>query len=120
MGPSSRVSRRNFIKAAALGGTAVSAAPALGQVVGANDRINVGLIGIGSRGTDHLDLLLQRREEKRDVESGALCEVYQKRRNIAASKVPGAKTYVHHQELLQRKDIDAICIATPDHWHAPI
>ena len=58
MGPTSRVSRRNFIKAAALGGTAVSAAPALGQALGANDRINVGLIGIGSRGTDHLDLLL--------------------------------------------------------------
>lgn len=120
MGSSSRVSRRNFIKAAALGGTAVAAAPAFGRVRGANDRINVGLIGIGSRGTDHLDLVLQRREEKRDVEIVALCEVYQKRLNIAAAKVPGVKTYTHHQELLQRKDIDAIFIATPDHWHAPI
>jgi predicted dehydrogenase len=120
MGPSSRVSRRNFIKAAALGGTAVSSAPALGEVPGANDRINVGLIGIGSRGTDHLDLLLQRREEKRDIEIVALCEVYQKRLNAASAKVPGAKTYVHHQELLERKDIDAIFIATPDHWHAAI
>ena len=72
MGSTSRVSRRNFIKAAALGGTAVSAAPALGRVPGANDRINVGLIGIGSRGTDHLDLLLQRRAEKQDIEIVAL------------------------------------------------
>jgi predicted dehydrogenase len=108
------------MKGAALGGAAFSSAPALGRVLGANDRINVGLIGIGSRGTDHLDLLLQRREEKRDIEIVALCEVYQKRLNVALSKVPGAKTYVHHEELLERKDIDAVFIATPDHWHAAI
>ena len=50
----------------------------------------------------------------------ALCDVYQKRLNMALRKAPGAKTYVHHQEVLQRSDIDAVFIATPDHWHAPI
>jgi predicted dehydrogenase len=92
----------------------------LGKMLGANDRINVGLIGIGSRGTDHLDLLLERREEKRDIEIVALCDVYQKRLNATSAKVPGAKTYAHHQELLDRKDIEAIFIATPDHWHVAI
>jgi predicted dehydrogenase len=120
VGSSSRVSRRNFMKGAALGGTAVAAAPAWGRVRGANDRINVGLIGIGSRGTDHLDLLLQHRKNKPDIEIVALCDVYQKRLNIASRKVPQAKTYVHHQDVLQRSDIDVIFTATPDHWHAAI
>ena len=120
MESSSHISRRNFMKAATLGGAALAAAPAWGRVLGANDRINVGLIGIGSRGSDHLDLLRQHRENKPDIEIVALCDVYQKRLNVAARKAPGAKTYVHHQEVLQRSDIDVVFIVTPDHWHAPI
>jgi len=92
-----RVSRRNFLKTATLGGAALAAAPAWGRVLGANDRINVGLIGVGCRGSDHLDLLLKHREIKPDIEIVALCDVYQKRLNIAARKAPGAKTYVYHQ-----------------------
>ena len=120
MESSSHISRRNFMKAATLGGAALAAAPAWGRVLGANDRINVGLIGVGSRGSDHLDYLLQHRANKPDIEIVALCDVYQKRLNVAARKAPGAKTYVHHQEVLQRSDIDVVFIATPDHWHAPI
>ena len=56
------------MKAAALGGAAITAAPAWSRVLGANDRINVGLIGVGSRGSDHLDLLLQHRKIKPDIE----------------------------------------------------
>lgn len=78
------------------------------------------LIGLGARGNDHLALLLEHRAHKRDIEIVALCDVYQKRLSMAARKVPEAKTHVHHQELLQRSDIDAVFIATPDHWHAPI
>ena len=120
MDSSSHVSRRNFLKTATLGGTALAAAPAWGRVLGANDRMNVGLIGVGCRGNDHLNLLLKHRENKPDIEIVALCDVYQKRLNMASRQAPGAKTYVHHQEVLQRKDIDAVFIATPDHWHAPI
>ena len=120
MDSSSHVSRRNFLKTATLGGAALAAAPAWGRVLGANDRINVALIGVGCRGNDHLDLLLQHRENKPDIEIVALCDVYQKRLSMASRKAPGAKTYVHHQEVLQRTDIDAVFIATPDHWHAPI
>ena len=68
-----RVSRRNFLKTATLGGAALAAAPAWGRVLGANDRINVGLIGVGCRGSDHLDLLLKHREIKPDIEIVALC-----------------------------------------------
>ena len=91
-----------------------------GRILGANDRINVGMIGLGGRGSWLLELVQKRQAAKQDVQVVALAEVYQKRLNKAASKVDGAKTYLHHQELLQRGDLDAVFIATPDHWHAPI
>jgi len=113
-------SRRKFIKTASLGGAALAASPAWGRILGANDRINIALIGVGCRGNDHLDLLLKHREIKPDIEIVAICDTYQKRLSMALRKAPGAKTYGHHQDVLQRTDIDAIFIATPDHWHAPI
>jgi predicted dehydrogenase len=113
------ISRRSFLKTATVGAQ-ILAVPAWARVLGANDRINVAMIGQGARGTDLLGLVLQHRQIKADVEVVALCDVYQKRLNIAARKVPGAKTYTHHQEVLARPDIDAVFIATPDHWHAPI
>jgi len=119
MNPSKRVSRRRFLGTAAAGGAFVAASPTA-RVLGANDRINIGMIGVGARGSDHLNLLLEHRKNKPDIEIVAICDVYQKRLNIACGKCPGAKPYTHHQELLQRSDIDAITIATPDHWHAPI
>jgi predicted dehydrogenase len=115
------LTRRSFVKYA--GYTAAAGAlsrPVLARVIGANDRINLAIIGLGLRGNDHLNLLLQHRENKPDIEIVALCDVYQKRLNMAAGVVPGAKTYTHHEDVLQRPDIDAVFIATPDHWHAPM
>jgi len=120
MNSSQNLTRRSFLKNAAIGGAVLAAAPAWQRALGANDRINVALIGLGARGSDHLSLVLQHRANKQDIEIVALCDVYQKRLSMASAKVPGAKTYVHHQEVLQRRDIDAVFIATPDHWHAPI
>jgi predicted dehydrogenase len=93
---------------------------AAARVLGANDRINIGLIGIGTRGGYHLEACLRRQQARADVQVVAVCDVYRKRLGKAAEKAAGAKTYLHHQELLERSDIDAIFIATPDHWHAPI
>ena len=114
------VSRRSFLKTAGIGVASMAATPAWARVIGANDRLNVAVIGLGGRGSDLLSLILQHRTNKADVEVVALCDVYQKRLNAASQKVPGAKTYTHHQDLLQRSDIDAVFIATPDQWHAPI
>ena len=113
-------SRRSFLKSTGLVTAALAARPAWPRVVGANDRINVALIGLGARGSDHLSLVLEHRQNKPDIEIVALCDVYQKRLNMASKRAPGAKTYVHHQDVLQRSDIDVIFTATPDHWHAPI
>jgi len=115
----SSFSRRRFVKAAGIG-VAASSLPAWARVIGANDRLNVAMIGLGGRGSTLFDLVLEHRTNKRDVEIIALCDVYQKRLNAASQKVPTAKVYTHHQELLQRSDIDAVFIATPDQWHAPI
>ncbi|MEE8256448.1 MAG: Gfo/Idh/MocA family oxidoreductase, partial [Acidobacteriota bacterium] len=51
-----------------------------------------------------------------NVEVGAVCDVYQKRREAAAAKT-GADAYLHYTELLARKDLDGVVIATPEHWH---
>ena len=107
------LSRRSFV---GLAGAAMAAS----RVKGANDRINIGQIGIGARGTYHLDACLRRQKARGDVQVVAVCDVYRKRIAKAAGKAAGAQAYLHHQELLQRSDIDAVFIATPDHWHAPI
>ncbi len=114
------VSRRSFLKSAGYGAAAAAVTPAWAHVIGANDRINIAVIGLGLRGSDHLNLLLEHRKNKLDIEVVALCDVYQKRLNIASKLFPGAKTYTNHHDVLERSDIDAVFIATPDHWHAPM
>ena len=110
------ISRRGFFGLAGAATAAIGAS----RVLGANDRINVGQIGIGARGSYHLDACLRRQKAKGDIQVVAVCDVYRKRLNRAAEKAAGAKAYLHHREVLERRDIDAIFIATPDHWHAPI
>jgi len=111
------LTRRNFVHGVA----GVSAALATrGRILGANDRINTAVIGLGTRGSYLLRMALARSGEKNDVAVVALCDVYQARLSRAATKATDAKPYTHHQDLLDRKDVDAVMIATPDHWHAPI
>ncbi len=117
-GMSAPVSRRSFLKTATYGAAATAMTPAWARVIGANDRINVAIIGLGLRGSDHLNLLLEHRRNKADIQIVALCDVYQRRLTRASKLVPGARTYTQHEEVLKRPDIDAVFIATPDHWHA--
>lgn len=112
-------SRRGFFKRAGIGGALLSTPSAFARVLGANDRLNIGFIGVGGRGGWLMDLVLKHKQQHPDVEIVAVCDVYQKRLAAASKKAGGAKMYVHHQELLERSDIDAVFVATPDHWHAP-
>lgn len=112
-------SRRRFLSAGA-GGLGASAVWASGRVLGANDRMNVGMIGLGRRGTYLLQLVLKRAAEKRDVQVVAVSDVYRKNLNRAAQMASESKKFLHHEELLAQGHIDAVFIATPDHWHAPI
>lgn len=117
---SKSVTRRSVLKAAGYGTAAMAVIPAWARRIGANDRINVAVIGLGLRGNDLMNLLLQHRKNKADIQVVALCDVYQKRLINGSRLFPDSRTYTHHEEVLQRSDIDAVFIATPDHWHAPI
>ncbi len=134
-------SRRDFLKQAGAGAAVLTGGSALlsskaaaqparfsaqGRVLGANDRINFGVIGVGGRGTDDLKWVMSTNEQA--VKSGktmysaqvvAVSDVYRKRMRQAQEICKG-EGYLDYRELLNRKDIDAVLIATPDHWHAPI
>src|SRR5271167_3889332 len=105
--------RRAFLNQAALGTAAVLAYPA-STVLGANDRVRVGMIGVGDRGND----LLGEVKSVHGVEVVAVADVYSRRRDEAKSKVPGIQTFDDHRRLLDLKDIDGVIVASPLHTHA--
>lgn len=104
-------SRRDFAKSAALAATALSAS----RVWGANERIRLGFIGIGNRGDQVLDGFLA----QKDQEVIGVCDIWAPYCEFAAKKTgTNPKHYHDYRQLLERKDIDAVVIGTPDHWHA--
>jgi len=125
-------SRREFIKktatAAAIVATAnvfktpvygQNQAPSAGRVVGANDRIAVAYIGVGGQGQAHVDSM-KRNAADNNILQAAVCDV-SKTRNAEAKKMIDSSDVAEfgdYRKLLERKDIDAVCISTVDHWHA--
>jgi predicted dehydrogenase len=110
------VNRREFIKdvtqqTAVISTTALSAK----RILGANDRVVIGLIGCGGRGLDVAELM----RKVPGAEYGAVCDVYEPNAK-AAQKWAGssARVYKDFRKVLEEKEIDAVHIATPDHWHA--
>ncbi len=83
------------------------------RVMGANDRIGLGVIGTGGRGTYVMGLF----HKNADVEVRALCDVYPVRFREALAVAPNAKTFGIHQKLLELPEVDAVLIGSPDHWH---
>ncbi len=109
----SGLTRRKFIKTGAAVSLAAAAAP--GSALGANDRIRLGFIGVRNRGGQ----LLRAAMRNDDVDVVALCDVDESVLNKAVERVEGkVATYRDCREMLERDDIDAVVIATPDHWHA--
>jgi len=108
--------RRQFIKRVVQTGAVVSAtALSVKDVLGANERVRVGLIGCGGRGM--FDAKLMR--DVPNVEFVAVCDLYPP--HLARAKEwagPSAKEYKDFRRLLEQENIDAVLIATPDHWHA--
>ena len=133
----SEVTRRSFVGGSAAGLTALAAsAHAAGRVLGSNDTIRVGFIGVGNlwgggvptgRCQAHIDHILRMTKEKKPVQAVAVCDVFNRYRDDSAEKIDKAnaaagietkcKKYSDYRELLADKDIDVVCIATPDHWH---
>ena len=94
-------SRRHFMIGTAGMGAAALLGPAA-RVLGANERIGVGVIGVGGRGTALLGMALRRAEEKGDVEILAVCDAYQRNLTKAAQRARRAKQYIRHADLLSR------------------
>ena len=111
---SQATSRRSFLAASAF--TAASAR----RVLGANDRIRIGLIGTGGRGTNHIDDLIKLKDL--NVAITASCDVYRANREKGAARIAKGfgsppRTTTDYRELLAWKDVDAVIIATPDFGH---
>jgi predicted dehydrogenase len=106
---SSDFGRRHFIK-----GAATLTAASYSRVMGANDTIQLGLIGSGDRGT----YVMTRFQQDPKVHVAAVCDVYSEHIDRARQKAPDAKSFTDHRKLLEEKGLDAVLIATPDHWHA--
>jgi predicted dehydrogenase len=105
--------RRGFLKQAALGTAAFLAYPH-SSVLGANDRVRVGMIGVGNRGQDLLEEVLK----VPNIQVVAMADIYSRRRDAAKKKVPGIQTFDDHRRLLDIKDVDAVIVASPLHTHA--
>jgi predicted dehydrogenase len=121
--PSSGLSRREFIRTGAQATAVVTAASAFpfvsrARVIGANDRIGVGFIGVGGRGNTHLAIVQRLIKAGEQVQVVAINDAFRYRLEEAA-KPTGAKTYRKHYELLADANVDVVCIATPDRLHVP-
>src|SRR6266496_3750758 len=110
------VSRRNFVKSTALATSAIAlSAKSYAAVAGANDRVNLGAIGFGLVGRVHT----RNFHALPDARVVAVADVYQPRLD-AARMVVGSEAMLHRdfRRLLEDKNVDAVIVATPDHWHA--
>ncbi|GMU92780.1 MAG: hypothetical protein AMXMBFR4_18380 [Candidatus Hydrogenedentota bacterium] len=120
---SHRSSRRDFLKSAAAGATALSmSAVSYARVVGANDRISVGIIGCGGRGIGAHMRGINTHAGAENVEITAVCDPWRPRREEAAALCKEwygveARQFVSYRDLLALDDIDAVTIASCDHQH---
>jgi len=97
-----------------LRGTAAVTALSYARVLGANERVRLGVIGCGERGRGDMNVFLK----TGTVDVTALADVYADQIDRAKQAAPNAKSFKDHRALLETKELDAVLIATPDHWHA--
>jgi predicted dehydrogenase len=105
--------RRKFLKQAGFGAAMVLAYPSA-RVLGANDRVRVGMIGVGGRGSELLKQVL----ELPNAQLVAIADVYTRRHEEAKHMAPGIQTFADYRRVLDMKDIDGVIVATPLHIHA--
>ncbi len=109
------MNRRNFMKQTSLAAAGTLTAFSASRVLGANERLNVAIIGCGRMGRSNLNV----QKGTGLVDIGAVCDVYEPHLNQALQMAgSGTKGYTDFRPILDSKDIDAVVIASPDHWHA--
>jgi predicted dehydrogenase len=114
-------SRRTFLKTAAVAGSTMALNPgAYAAVQGANERINLAMIGLGVMGSDHLSGLRGQRQAL-NFEITHCCDVFRRRAERAAQSVnKNCRSTMNAEDCFGAKDCDAVLIAAPDHWHAKL
>ncbi len=126
--------RREFIRNAALTATVSVAASQIAKssvyslapakVLGANDKIIIGHVGVGMQGTTHVRLLHDNATDglKNNTDQVAVCDLYVRRRKEAAAilNINDSGIFADHRKLLENKDIDAVWVTTSDQWHADV
>ena len=126
--------RRTFLATSAAAGAALSLpAASYGKVLGANENLRVGFLGVGGRCQQHIDVILQMVQEKKGVVPVAVCDVWDGDEELGNKKgrglYPSAKrcgldiadkkhVSKDYRVILEQKDVDLVAIASPDHWHA--
>jgi predicted dehydrogenase len=119
------VTRREFLDALAVGAAGLvvgTTAKSYGRILGSNERLNFAVIGLNGRGYAHLAALKANRSAARishacDVESNILRKFADSAQKEIGEAVESERDF---RKILENKDVDAITIATPDHWHAPM
>jgi len=130
------VDRRDFLKTTAATASALSlTAASASRVLGANERVNIGFIGVGGRCQQHIDVILKMQKEGKGVHPVAVCDVWDGNPELGRGQgrglYPSAKrcgikegdaerVTKDYRKILDLKDVDICLIATPDHWHARI
>jgi len=113
-----KMDRREFVRWGAAGMVAgrfvVQPSRRDDRILGANDRITIALIGAGRQGLGDLGNAMR----SADVDVAAVCDVFQPNLAKGAAMAPKAEQFTDFRRVLDRKDINAVIIATPDHWHA--
>ena len=109
------VDRRNFIKTAAVGAGAAYTAASYSKVLGANEKLKIGIIGCGGMANSHMRALVDMYQSD-NCEIVAVNDIYTTRME-AAAELTGGRQFKDYRTLLEQKDIDYVLIATPEHWH---
>ncbi len=117
------ISRRKFVQrvAGSTAGIAVfgsslgMSAASYSRIVGANERLNIGVIGCGGMSNAHMKALLQMKKSD-NIDITAVCDVYTKRLE-QAKELTKAEAFKNYQDILGNKNVDYVLIGTPEHWH---
>jgi predicted dehydrogenase len=133
--PQSKVNRRDFLTTTAVGVSALSlTAASASRVLGANDRIGVAFVGTGGRCQEHIGIINDFKQHNKGAAPVAVCDVWDGDMEVqkgGRGLYPSAKrcglkvddkdhVTKDYRRVLDLKEVDVVCVATPDHWHAKI
>lgn len=112
-----RFTRRTFLQSGVAALVVSGAAQADANRCTANDTIAIGVIGLGERGSQHMTNLNERRQSGEAIRLAAACDIFEPRKTSATETFDIAVEH-NWEQLIARKELDAVIIAAPDHWHA--